>query len=134
MKHPLVTKKQHVVENSKRYWQDLHDEEHGSYLQATMSRTHHWYMHEDDEGIWATPSKWAGYRNMTAAIYREKYNAPIAEGGLHGRATENQLSQMAKRIDYESSPFMARYSDALDELLAQFGQTRRKGATISILI
>lgn len=133
MKHPLVTKKEHVIANSKQFWDDLHDDQHGPYLISLLSKIHHWYAHEDEEGIWLIGSKFAGYRNMTAAIYREKYNLPPEDGGLHGRATENQLSQMAKRID-ESDAFMSRYSDALDAMLAKFGQTRRKGSTISILI
>lgn len=130
--HQLVSKSEHVAKNAKRYWDDLKDRAHGEFLQRLIPRVHHWYVHEDDKGLWFVPSKFGGYREMTAAIYREKYNDEKDNGGLHGKATENQLKQMSIEID-PVEPRYARFSDELDEQLWQFGQRRRKGSTISVL-
>lgn len=85
-----------------------------------------------NESSWSVPSKFAGYRKMTGTTYLEKYNDEKGNGGLHGKATENQLRQMSTALD-ESDGSNARYTDELGEQLWQFGQKRRKGSTISIL-
>jgi|GEM_PF-5953943 len=130
--HQLVSKPEHVIENAKQYWRDLKKAGDGELLQKLMPKIHHWYLHEDADGMWFVPSKFAGYRKMTAATYLEKYKDEKGNGGLHGKATENQLRQMSTVLD-ESDSSNARYTDELDEQLWQFGQKRRKGSTISLL-
>jgi hypothetical protein len=130
--HQLVTKPEDVVKNIKQYWSDLENPVGGQALQRLMNRHQHWYTYEDEEGIWMSPSKWCGYKDMTVEIYLAKYNAEKTDGGLHGKDTETQLKQMSTVLD-ESDPANERYTDELAKQLWRFGQKRRKGSTISIL-
>jgi hypothetical protein len=128
----LVSKVEHVVKNAKQYWKDLEDPEYGLSLQKLMPRIHHWYVHEDKDGIWFVPSKFGGYRDMTASVYLAKYNDEKVNGGLHGKETETQLKQISRVLD-ETDETNERYTDELANQLWRFGQRRRKGSTISIL-
>jgi hypothetical protein len=130
--HQLVNKPSDVIKNARQYWHDLEHPEYGRSLQKLMSRIHHWYIHEDKDGIWAVPSKFAGYLEMTGDVYLAKYNDEKVNGGLHGKETETQLKQMSTLLD-ESDPVNERYTDELARQLWRFGQKRRKGSTISIL-
>ena len=85
-------------------------------LQDRLSYARAWYaMKQDDEWVFA-PSKWAGYRHMTAKAYLGN-----SQTSMDGRKTEKHLQQWFMPLD-DQSPKYAELHYELAEFLAEYGK------------
>lgn len=109
IKFETVTNLQQVIENMKRFEQDLNVE---AKLRKQLKQFHQWYYVHDGDLL--APSKFIGYQNMTGNLYVNK--RLLRRAKLDGRETEHVLKTMF--IPYEN--------EALNEYIRQKlnGQTR----------
>lgn len=86
-----------------------------------------WYAVRND-GFWVfAPSKWAGYRRMTAEAYLGN-----AQASMDGRKTEKHLQQWFSPLDPQS-PEHAELHTELAEFLAECGKQPSAVARISVI-
>ena len=93
-------------------------------LQDRAAYVRAWYGWQDDDGVWHFgPSKFIGYKGMTAAEY--------FAGGLDGRRTEKQLADWFTEVT-EDDEFYEELSDALTDMLHTYGKVPSSAARINV--
>jgi len=97
-------------------------------LKERVAYARGWYaVRNDDDSGWSFgPSKFIGYKDLTADDYLASNN------GLDGRKTEAQLSQWFQIVDEETELHNELW-DALVEFLEGYGKEPSRAARISVL-
>lgn len=94
-------------------------------LQDRLPYARAWYAFPDGKGGWLyVPSKFGGYRDMTAAEY-------LDDSPRDGRRTEKQLSQWFVEVPVHTELHAELY-DGLVAFLARYGKTPSTKARISV--
>ncbi len=118
----IVATPAQVVANIKRFPAELNK---SADLQSRLAYARAWYAHRDENGDWHFgPSKFIGYRNMTAAEY-------VNEDPRDGRQTERKLATWFAELD-ESDPLHDDLSDQLTTFLAKYGKAPSTATRISV--
>jgi len=97
-------------------------------LVRLLSHVQAWYVIEKDGGFLFGPSKFIGYKGMTADAYADETGA---SGRLDGRVTEKKLSAWATPIT-EDDPQHQVVHQALSQFCAKYGAYPNARARISI--
>lgn len=94
-------------------------------LRGRLSYARAWYGHRDDDGDWHFgPSKFCGYKNMTAEEY-------LDEEHLDGRQTEIRLSQWFTEVSEDDDLHEELY-EGLTDFLAEYGKVPSSATRISV--
>ena len=117
---PYVSTQEDLIKNILAYRSEVAGNEE---LQERLALHRSWYACWDDEQGWCfAPSKWAGYRGMTANEYLEKYVQ------MNGRKTEEHLSILLGKPKGGTS-----LTDELSEFLAIYGKQPSAIARITVV-
>lgn len=118
----LVHSAEQVEANAVRFKNEL---DANPALQERLSYARAWYAFRDGSGGWRyVPSKFGGYRNMTAAEY-------LNDAPRDGRRTEKQLGQWFVEVP-DGSELHAELYGGLVGLLNAYGKTPSTKARISV--
>lgn len=121
---PLVANEKEVLDNIIQFNADLGSHQ-GAHLITILSNFISWYAVKGPDGsILLAPSKFVGYSNMTAGLYKNVYLYTT------GRDTELHL---ARWFDRPSAAEEQRLLGVLTQFLAGFGKAINKRARISTL-
>jgi hypothetical protein len=123
---PLITSPSAAIDNLLRFNNLLKKESHPRMI-ALLSRVQSWYVLIQDGKPMFGPSKFIGYRGLTADTYAE-----LAAKTLDGRKTEGVLAPWREAIS-PGHPKFAELSTALHALCAKHGLSPNGRARISIL-
>ena len=94
-------------------------------LQRRLAYVRAWYAHQTDHGVWQfAPSKFCGYKNMTAAEY-------INDDPRDGRQTEKQLQSWFTRLA-EADPLYEELSERLTAFLDSYGKLPSSAIRINV--
>jgi hypothetical protein len=118
----IVATPAQVIANIKRFPSEL---DKSVDLQSRLAYARAWYAHRHENGDWHFgPSKFIGYRNMTAAEY-------LNEDPRDGRQTERKLATWFAELD-EDDPLHDELSDQLTTFLAKYGKAPSTATRISV--
>lgn len=121
---PLVANQKEAMDNIITFNADLRSHQ-GAHLITILSNFISWYAIDGPDGsILLAPSKFVGYSNMTAGLYKNVYKSTT------GRDTELHL---ARWFDRPSAAEEQRLLGALTKFLSGFGKAINKRARISTL-
>jgi len=119
----LVRSAAQVEANAVRFQSELYDPK----LQKRLAYARAWYAFPDSEGGWLyVPSKFGGYRDMTAAEYLDGMPRD-------GRRTEKQLGQWFVEVP-EDSDFHAELYEGLVDFLQGYSKAPSTKARISVSV
>ena len=97
-------------------------------LRSRLAYARAWYAHQDEDGQWLFgPSKFVGYKGLTA----EQYIEQSEEGLLDGRRTEAQLKQWFEQLD-PATELHEQLSSALSDFLAEYNKAPSQKMRINI--
>lgn len=118
----LVTSPEQAIEGVRRFQSEMADSvEFQSYLAYFRA----WYAVKEDGKWLLAPSKYIGYRNLSAADYL----ANLKE--MNGRKTEDVLGPWFSEVT--EGPLYDELWEALPDYLAQYGKAPCSVARISVL-
>ena len=98
-------------------------------LQARVRKVRSWYVERDPEGNWLfAPSKFIGYRSLSAAQYLKESGS---SGARDGKETEHVLKQWYERVEDRNTRIGRELFAALREFLATIDRAPNKVARIN---
>lgn len=119
----IVSTPQQVVGNIYQFQKELAS---APKLQGRLSYARSWYAIRNDDGEWLfAPSKFIGYRNMTADEY-------LNDDPRDGRQTERKLEAWFTLLP-ESNQLYEELSDRLADFLAKYGKVPSTAMRLNIL-
>lgn len=120
----LISNKAQALDNIHRFQKEV---DRSKKLQARLAYARAWYTGFEEDGSYCFgPSKFIGYRNLSAEDY-------LPGDGLDGRLTEHRLAQWFTEID-PSHILYEPLHDELQEFLASYGKTPSSAMRINIPI
>jgi hypothetical protein len=123
-KQTLVSNEAQVLDNIQRFGDEL---ERSPDLQSYLSYFRAWYTGFESDGSYSFgPSKFIGYRNLTAEDY-------IASSELDGRQTESRLAKWFVEIGPEHIAYEP-LREQLHDFLAEYGKAPSSAMRINIPI
>lgn len=94
-------------------------------LQRRLAYARAWYAHQTTDGVWHfAPSKFCGYKNMTAAEY-------INDDPRDGRQTEKQLQSWFTPLE-ETDPLYEELSELLTAFIDGYGKLPSSAIRINV--
>ena len=97
-------------------------------LRSRLAHARAWYAHQDEDGQWLFgPSKFVGYKGLTAEQYIEQAD----KGFLDGRRTEIQLKQWFEQLD-PGTELHEQLRLALSDFLAEHNKAPNQKMRINI--
>ena len=111
-----------ALSNIGRFKQEL---DSSAELRRRLAFARAWYAHQGDDGVWRfAPSKFCGYKDMTAAEY-------VNDDPRDGRRTEKQLQSWFTPVP-ETDPLYEELSEGLTAFLDTYGKPPSSAMRINV--